>query len=207
MPTADAAPLITGCDTREYFHHAVSRAAQHRGLEVEGETLIYVVNLLTLYVRSERLYDMTADGPAIPPLAELYGEAVHADSAESRDRSLRRLGDLALFVSGFFSQSLGRRLVDVDYYIEMGGRAYGFLAESMRVSRTSTALRDVFSELAYKFSGIAEALSGIGENFAIRTSGDALRLYEIWQCSGNRAAAERLRAIGIEPVPLMRRAH
>lgn len=206
MPSSDA-QLVAEFDTRKYFHDAVSRAAQRRRLEMEGETLVYVVNLLSTYVRSDRLYDITPAGVSIPLLSELYGEAVHADSSDSRDRCLRRLGDVALFMSGFFSQSLGRSLVDVDYYISMGGRAYGYLADSMRVSRTSAALRDVFSELAGKFAGIAEALSGIGEVCAIRNSMDVLRLYEIWQCSGSNEAAERLRAIGIEPMASIRRTH
>jgi len=37
---------------------------------------------------------------------------------------MQRLGDTALFIAGVFADSLNRKLVDVDYYVAMGGTAY-----------------------------------------------------------------------------------
>ena len=58
---------------------------------------------------------------------------------EQRAR-LRYLGDFSLFTSGFFSDSLSRRAVDVDYYVSMGEFAYGSLGR-----RDSDTLGSVFS--------------------------------------------------------------
>ena len=54
----------------------------------------------------------------------MYSDALEEESGEARNQILRRLGDVALFISGVFSRSLKRRVVDVDYYIAMGGGAY-----------------------------------------------------------------------------------
>ena len=100
-------------------------------LSVEDQTEHYVVNLLTLFSRSEALFDRTAEGPRLKPLVVMLCEALEAPSADDRNRNLQRLGDVSLFVAGFFAQSFARKLIDIDYHIAMGGRAYGVLAETL----------------------------------------------------------------------------
>lgn len=199
--------LITSVTVREYFQSAVARALDRQSVAVQDETAIYLANLLTVHVRAESLYERTPEGSRIRPLAELYGSAVAARRPEDRDRALRRLGDLALFISGLFAQSLSRSLVDVDYYIAMGGNAYGCLAGSYRVGRARAALKEVFTELAGRFADIVDVLAEVGDNAQIQNSHDVLRLYEIWLSSGSPRAAGKLRGLGIEPVRTRRQTH
>ena len=51
-----------------------------------------------------------------------------APTVAERERGLQRLGDVSLFVAGFFAHSFARKLIDIDYHIAMGGQAYGTLA-------------------------------------------------------------------------------
>ena len=62
-----------------------------------------------------------------------------------RTKLFRRIGDVSLYVGGFFQQSLSRKVVDVDYYIEVGGRAYGLVAGA-----EEPAHRSIYEELALK---------------------------------------------------------
>ncbi len=198
--------LITGIDVHEYFQGILADTLDRQSVPVLEETVLYLSNLLTNFVRSERLYDQTPDGIMIRPLAALYGDAMNARNLEEEYRALQRLGDLALFVAGLFAHSLGRSLVDVDYYIAMGGNAYASLAESERL-RTRRTLRAVFSELAERFAAVVDVLAEVGESGTLQTSHDILRLYEIWLVSGSPRAAARLRQHGIDPVPAHRRTH
>src|SRR5207248_8106364 len=86
------------------------------------------------------------------PLAVLYVRAIQS-SRRDRARLLRAMGDTALFVSGFFADSLSRRLVDLTYYKAMGGFAYARLAqdEDPRVFGP-----EVFSELSFRFTQFAD---------------------------------------------------
>ena len=103
----------------EFFKEQLARAMEHQRVSTSAFTEYYLVNLLAGYVRGEALpsrepgYDET-------PLAMLYVRALQASRFE-RARMLRSLGDLSLFLSGFFSDSVGRKLVDLDYYRAMGG--------------------------------------------------------------------------------------
>lgn len=199
--------VLTGIDARQFFQEAVQSAITNQDVCASTETVCYVVNLLIRFVHADALFDTTEDGPLIKPLALMYADAVEAPTPGDRDTSLRRLGDIALFISGLFSHSLGRSLVDVDYYITMGGNAYGFLADSTRTSREASALKIAFLELADQFAEFVDVLTEVGEHSHLNNSSNIMRLYEIWQATGSRRAAESLRRHGIYPVTTIKSTH
>ena len=207
MPATHSARVLTEPNARKFFQDAVLSAVANQNVCASNETVCYIVNLLTCYVRAERLFEPTADGPAIKPLALLYADALEAPTVSGRDTSLKRLGDVALFISGLFSHSLGKSLVDVDYYIQMGGNAYGFLAESERTARDTSALKTVFLELSDQFAIFVDVLAEVGDEGRLNNSTDIMRLYEIWQSTGSRRIAEKLRKLGIEPVSVRKHMH
>lgn len=191
--------LIVDTNVRAFFQELVSDAVTHQQLDTSEETVYYVVNLLVSFTDARTLYDRTPDGLMIKPLAALYGEAVSAPSEEARNKALRRLGDLALFISGVFSDSLNRKPVDVDYYIAMGGNAYDYLSETTRNTWRWQALSSVFEELAGNFTAFVDVLGEVSEQAPFRNDRDILRLYELWSRTGSQRAARQLRKLGIEP--------
>ncbi|MFQ5659076.1 MAG: hypothetical protein ACE5GZ_01515 [Gammaproteobacteria bacterium] len=199
--------LLTRLDAREFFQDAVQSALSRQRLSVCDETIVYLVHLLTAFIRAERLYEPATDGPVIKPLALLYADAVQARNTADRDNALRRLGDMALFISGLFADSLSRSLVDVDYYIAMGGTAYACLADSSRISRGSHVLKGVFVELAGRFAAFVDVLAEVAEQANLNNSSDIMRLYEIWVSTGSKHAAGRLQKLGIHPVKTRRLTH
>ncbi len=199
--------LISRVDPREFFQDALREAISRQQISTCHETTLYLSNLLTVFIDSKQLFKPTPEGVRLKPLAEIYADAVEARSISDRDSSLRFLGDVALFISGLFPQSLGRSLVDVDYYITMGGSAYGFLADSGQLSRKAKVFRSIFQELSDRFSEFVEILAEVGDKTNLRNDSDVLRLYEIWLCSGSKNAAEKLKRLGIQPVPVDRLTH
>jgi hypothetical protein len=196
-PTTDP-KVLPVANLTEFFRDALHGALEHQQVSVDGQTEHYVVNLLTLFSRSEALYEPTPDGPRLKPLVVMLTEALEARSAQERQRGLQRLGDVSLFVSGFFARGFARKLIDIDYHIAMGGRAYGTLAEAMSRG-PSRALGGVFAELAAKFQTVVDALNELSESSYRHTDADILRLYEVWLKTGSRRARELLRGLGVEP--------
>ncbi|MGH9311644.1 MAG: hypothetical protein ACRD09_13405 [Vicinamibacterales bacterium] len=174
----------------EYFRELVESAVARQRLEVGELTSFYLVNLLCGFVRLERGASATLDDE---PLALRLAQALDSGGAEQRAR-LRNLGDLSLFVSGFFSDSLSRKTVDVDYYVSMGEYAYGSLSRS-----EEAALACIFSELASKFCSVADVLSDVSERSALTSNADLLRLYERWLRTGSRRNGQLLAERGIVP--------
>jgi hypothetical protein len=190
---------------KEFFRDALHDALAHQHVAVEGETEHYVVNLLTLFSDADALYER-ADGSQrsrLKPLAVMLGEALEAPTHEARFRALQRLGDVSLFIAGFFSAGFARKLVDIDYHIAMGGRAYGTLAENCSPARGRT-MRQVFAELAAKFTPMVDALNEISETSYQHSDRDRLRLYELWVKTGSERSRRLLRKLGVEPAPAAR---
>jgi hypothetical protein len=170
----------------EYFKDLVDRALTHQGLATQELTSFYVVQLLAGFLQRPENYD---DGPLALRLAQAL------ESGGMRQRaSLKQIGDLSLFISGFFSESLNRKLVDVDYYASIGGRAYHAL------SRVETdTFSPVFAELGEKFVDFVDVLSEVSERTSCATNVDLLRLYEKWIRTGSRRSGQLLVECGVVP--------
>jgi hypothetical protein len=199
-PDATATPAIDVRNLREFFRDAVHEALERQRVGIEDHTEHYVVNLLTLFARSEAFFEPTAGGPRLKPLALMLADAASAPTGEQRSRALQRLGDVSLFVSGFLSHGFARKLVDVDYHIAMGGRAYGTLADNCGSSARGRALAGVFAELASKFQRLVDALNDVSEMSWRGSDRDVLRLYEVWLKTGSPRAHALLREGGVDPV-------
>jgi hypothetical protein len=190
--------LVPVANLREFFRDSLRGAVAKQHLKVEDQTEHYIVNLLTLFARSEALYEHSAEGTRLKPLVVMLSEALEASSPHDRHRGLQRLGDVSLFVAGFFAQSFARKLVDIDYHIAMGGRAYGTLAVSLgRGPRR--VLGAVFAELAHKFQPLVDALNELAETAYRHSDRDILRLYEIWLKTGSQRSYKILERLGVRP--------
>jgi hypothetical protein len=192
--------VITDMNVKEHFRQTVVAALANQNVRAKEDTVYYLVNLLDHFSKSENLFSTTDNGPAIPPLALLYAQAVEANDVESKRYLLRRLGDVALLIGGVFPGSLSRKLVDVDYYIGMGGSAYSNLSDITHGSRQIRALRGVYAELSAKFQRFVDVLAEVSENSHLNSPTDTLRLYEIWAKTGSPRTAAKLRKRGIEPM-------
>lgn len=200
MGPENAGSVQTVHSLREFFRDAFHAASERQRLCIDANAEAYVVNLLTMFSRAEALYEPTAEGLRIKPLARMLAESLDAPTPAERQRALQRLGDVSLFVAGFFSRSFARRLVDIDYHIAMGGNAYGSLADVLQRSWSSRCIAAVYAELSHKFQRLVDALNEVSEMSCRHTDADVLRLYEIWLKTGSRRARELLRDLGVQPV-------
>ncbi len=183
-----------------FFHESMDSAIAANKIVLDDHTTHYVVNLLTLFARSEALYEATPDGPALRPLAGMLAEAVDARSDSERNSTLQRLGDVSLFMAGFFADNLQHAIVDVDYYVYMGGGAYHSLSLHLGDTIRERALRGVFVELAEKFQDMVDVLNEMRESARATTDANLLRNYELWRKTGSRRAARLLRKSGVYPL-------
>lgn len=173
----------------EYFRELVESAMKRQHLAARELTSFYLVNLLTGFVH----FDRTVSPPEDEALGTRFVRALQAAGVRQRDE-LRQVGDLSLFISGFFADSLTRSLVDIDYYMALGEYAYGSLAR-----QRGETFGGVFDELAGKFGAFVDVLGDISEHTALSSNADLLRLYEKWLRTRSRRSGEILAARGIVP--------
>jgi hypothetical protein len=153
-----------------------------------------------MFSRADALYERTPDGLRIRPLAHMLADALDAPNEIARQRTLQRLGDVSLFVAGFFARSFARRLIDIDYHIAMGGNAYSSLADTMQRTLAGRCVAQIYAQLAQNFQRLVDALNEVSEMSYRHTDADILRLYEIWLKTGSQRAHGLLRQLGVQPV-------
>src|SRR5580692_10547830 len=200
MQAVTAGSLVAVSSLREFFRDAFHAASVHQHLDIDEQAEAYVVNLLTMFSRAEALYERTPEGLRIRPLAHMLSDALEAPSAAARQRGLQRLGDVSLFVAGFFARSFARKLIDIDYHIAMGGNAYSSLADTMQRSASGRCVAAIYAQLAQKFQRLVDALNEISETSYRHSDADILRLYEIWMKTGSARSHALLRRLGVQPV-------
>jgi hypothetical protein len=173
----------------EFFHEVLSDAIKKQGVDTSAPTESYLVNLLSGFARHH---------PDDQPLGLKLAAATQAPPDE-RCRALREVGDTSLYVSGFFSESLTRKLVDVDYYISVGGTAYGELARFFRDYRKNEVFGVIYDELEHKFPRFVDVLAEVSERTSMASSSGMLQLYERWLKTGSAWMERRLRELGMIP--------
>lgn len=181
--------LVRAQSPAEFFKEHVEAACVRQRLRVSASVSFYVVNMLTSFAqaapRSGDALDTEALGIRLARALQAGGRAARQD--------LQNVGDTSLFVAGFFADSLRRRLVDVDYYTFVGGRAYGSLGEIDDVRA------EIFAELADHFVWFVDILADVSERTSMANDQDLLRLYEKWLLTGSRRSGELLAERGIVP--------
>ena len=181
---------------QDYFRTSIDEVIAGQGVDIDPHATHYVVNMMTLFSRSEHFYEDDGEIYGLRPLALMLADAADAPTPEHRNQTLRRIGDVALFVAGFFIDSLRDKAVDADYYMHMGENAYGSLSEEVRGTFHGNAFADIYLELATKFRLLTDILNEVRGS----ASNDVVRTFEIWRKTGSQRAERLLREQGVFPI-------
>ncbi len=193
---ADKKGITLVAQPQDYFRELVTETLDRQHVSIQPETEFYLVNLLNQFMTTDRLYARDGEGAMREePLALMLKEAIEQPAVQAQSLMFRQVGDVSLYVAGFFQDSLARKLVDVDYYIDMGGTAY----QQVATRTTEDTLRALYGELSEKFGRFVEVLAEISDKTSVRTEKDLLRLYELWMRTGSERAAKALQEAGIIP--------
>ena len=164
-----------------FFYEVLTEALQAAKVEVTEPAGYYLVSLMGDFTRA-RLPD--------EPLAMKLAQARTAEPGD-RVKGLKEVGDTSLYVAGFFTESLSRKLVDADYYIGLGRGAYAELAGHLNGSLT-----DVYRELSDKFPAFVEVLAAVRRRIDFAGC-DIVQLYQHWLRSRDAWVEKKLRALGV----------
>jgi len=163
-----------------YFSEVVAAAIEKRKFDTTPFASKYIVHLLESFLASANV--------SLPStLAETYLKAQQSERIVKIEL-LKKLGDTSLYISGFFGDSLRRKIVDIDYYAEIGGAAYGNLASELGAEHTG----HVYGEFSRRFLDYVDLLTYISQSSLVQSNQDLLRLYERYVLTGSELAREQL---------------
>lgn len=187
--------IIEGTRLNEVLREEVRLALCEREVATTEMAEFYLVNLLGA-IHSMKARAEGGGGIFERPLAVLLMEAMSGD-LKTRICRLRQIGDNAMVIVGLFADRIKRSLMDVPYFVAMGGGAYGSLADILGAEQT---FAELYSELSLKFNDFAGALSLVAPWNRAASDADLLRIYERWLSTGDRKLQEVLEESGIATV-------
>ncbi len=189
--------IVDGSRLLEYLRDRVKKAVLSLDIEVQETTEFYLVNLLSNFKRSDFLFRLKDDRFEMEPLAMMLAHAVGAEAA-TQIRELKKMGDTALYVSGFFASHIQKGPVGVNYYSDMGSSAYEMLASRFS---TEDVFAGLYSELSAKFYDLTLVFEDLSVADAATNNIELLQLYERWLKTGSEKVRKKLIREGIVPGP------
>ena len=180
---------------KAHFEELLTEGTQSLGVTLKPQIRDYLVLVLENHVATESLFpkEYTEDGTRVPTtLAEMWLTAHQLEGSQRRER-VRLVGDRALYISGYFADSLKRKIVDIDYYIQMGEGAFQFLAQDSQ----DQIQAHTFTILANHFSTWVDVFHYVAQKTFIHNHGDILRLYETYLKTGSGWAQQQLLEHGV----------
>lgn len=189
-------------NSNHYFNELIDEAKAAQKININMLTQNYLSDLLRYYLVSDHLFVASESGKrAQPTLAEQYLKAQNSQPRE-RIELLKKTGDQALYVSGFFGQSLNRKIVDVDYYVNMGSSAYTQLSHCIR----EATFTELYLEISQRFIILVDLLSFISRK-TMTKDGDAhiLELFSRYSKTNSEDARQQLVEAGIFDHPASNR--
>jgi len=174
----------------DFFMTVLREASAKHEVRLREATELYLVNLLT-----EHATATTTTCAFDEPLTFKLTQTDLAEPLE-RVRLLRETGDTALYVCGFFAESLTRRLLSIEHYMDLGVVAYQKLVRAEKL--VDELFRGVFHDLAALFPRLVDVLIEARSRFGMQAQSTTspLELYEKWRKTGSEHLAQRLRAAG-----------
>lgn len=180
----------------QHFAELLKEACAHRNFQILPASETYILNMLNHYIDSRNLFSpliLDQESERLPDtFAELYLTALNSDDPKNRTY-MKILADKALYLSGFFGDSLQRRSVDIDYYMGIGASAYSNLAAWTKEETTAA----VYSTFSKKFIDYADLLSYISDKSALQSEQNILKLYERYVKTGSDLARDKLAELGV----------
>lgn len=142
MRAADPTRIPENHPVHEMFRSLTYRSMSKVGLH-ERDLHRYLASMLVRFVHIEDLYRIRDEnGIPVKYLVDMIVRAEDSAPPASGD-AFRHVGDYALFMLGFYPESLSgrRKLVGPDYYAEQGRRSYLRAADILQGSPTAPLLR------------------------------------------------------------------
>ncbi len=191
---SDQKSVILDLSLKEYFVGLMSEVKAENKLSISDISFIYLsdvleANMLLASDKSEE-EDMSVFSDLM--ISEHYLKAIQETTDALGSYKLRSVGERALYQVGFFSEALKRKLIGLDFYIQIGTSAYSGLYQKTQ--------SPVFEEISFKFSSYVDLFMGISQKVNLQNQADVLTLFDHLNERDSKKAEQDLINLGIVPV-------
>ncbi len=133
------------------------------------------------------------------PLIETLLEAVHQNIFE-KIRNLKALGDLCLLFGGLYPDYMTRKLVDIDYFINIGKNSYNLISDTYKNYTTKYDLYMLYSKLTQEYLKLINILTEISDELSFLDRDNLYKSLKRWERTGIKKYSEFIKSNNIIPI-------
>jgi len=155
--------LIPAYRVHDLLEEELRYSMDNQDVRANQETQAYLTGLLARFTLRKALHEDSGGMAVHQLLAEMYAKA----RSERGSRGYSDLGDLALFMSGFFSYKVRKSFMGPRYYADMGRMAYGRAADIMAMSLEGKEIATLYTDLSDRFPAFRNVLEEVADRVQI----------------------------------------
>jgi len=121
-----AKKIILSTNLKGFFFEGLSELNKKSLCPVPESVIFYSSDVLDKFILSEDFFEMSEGKVREKILGMKLLEATQ-HTREEQKKIYREVGDMSLMVCGYFSQSVNKKIVDTNYYAQLGKMAYSHL--------------------------------------------------------------------------------
>ena len=183
---------------REYFTEVINEGMEKTKFYPSQMARFYLIEIMEQFLSAENLFKKkekkseNEETLSTGTLAEMLLIATNQKQGV-RINLLKKLGDTSLYISGFLGDSLKYKIIDVDYYADIGCIAYQRLSKTIN----DNSFQELYMEFATEFIKFMDLLTFFSHKSKLQNNTDLLRLYDKYIKTGSRLAKEILETKGL----------
>lgn len=157
--SSKTANLILESSLQSFFFDKLQEVNKKSTRPASNQEIFYLSVVLDQFGESKKYFDEEEGKPREKMLGMKLLETSQQSEAQ-RKRSLREIGDTALFVCGYFHESLNSKVIDVGYYENLGQIAYrrlsNIIPQAYEVPKFFECISERFNTLSNLISIISK---------------------------------------------------
>jgi hypothetical protein len=148
---------------KEYFRNIIADSANKKNIVLCEEIEFYMVNLMYEFIDPQKSLRTTSKLDFFDtPLAFKLKEALEAPP-EKQFSLYKSLGDISLYMSGYFQEYFNTKTYDHSYCISMGSQAYFHIAAISKTRHKDKDFYLLYKKLSEQFPDMVEIMSLVSE--------------------------------------------
>ena len=183
---------------REYFTEVIDEGMQKTKFYPSQMARFYLIEVMEQFLSADNLFEKKKENSenkenlSTGTLAEMLLIATNQKQG-IRISLLKKLGDTSLYISGFLGDSLKYKIIDIDYYADIGCVAYQRLSKVIN----DNSFQELYMEFATEFIKFMDLLTFVSHKSKLQSNTDLLRLYDKYIKTGSSLAKELLETKGL----------
>lgn len=129
-PDQNGKKIILTANLQGYFFEGLTELNKKSLCPVPQSTIFYSSDVLDKFALSDHFFEVNEGKVREKILGMKLLEATQM-TREEQKRVYKEVGDMSLLVCGYFAESVNKKIVDTQYYAQLGKMAYGHLNNVM----------------------------------------------------------------------------